>query len=226
MISAKPLILAAALAFAPSLASAATFAYLGDGGPDVDTGSVTSFDINVTDTGTIADLNVAVFFENTSRVNVTYPGTIAWGDLNVSVSKDGVSVDLWSAGNPGENDFLYAAFDDTSTQGETLNDVLDRAGSAPSDYVPVYPGAPVPIDPNAPGESYNALGALSAFNGLELSGTWTISIFDTVVPDELDELGGWMIYGETVSAAPVPVPASLPLLAAAFAGFAYLRRKS
>lgn len=215
---------AAAFVLVPSVLSAATFAYVADGGTNVDTSSVSQFDLVVTDTGTITDLNVAMVLSN-DRQNVTFPGTIAWGDLNVSISKDGVTVDLWQAGNPGENDELYVALDDNSTQGETLNDVLNRAGGGQSDVVPVYPGAPVPVDPNNPGTSYDPIEALSAFNGLELAGTWTLSIFDTVVPNEGDELNGWMIYGATSGVAAVPVPASMPLLAAGLGGLAVWRRR-
>ena len=216
----------------PLTAQAASFFELEDSGAStIDTASPTSFDLNVTTTGTISDLNLLLSIGNPFRANVFYPGTIAWGDLNVSLSKDGVTANLWSAGNPGENDSLFVAFDDESTEDETLNDVLARTNMLPggafeqSDVQDAFLLPRPASDGDLPETSYRPEDPLSIFDGMELSGTWTLTFFDSVVPNEGDILGGWQLYGTTAEPAPVPLPASLPLLLAGLGGLAMWGRR-
>ncbi|MEM6371986.1 MAG: hypothetical protein AAF727_04310 [Pseudomonadota bacterium] len=89
-------IMAAVLATAlPIAGHAATFFELNDVEvDDIDTATTTTVSFEVTTTGTISDLNLLLFIDNPDRTGVVYPGTIAWGDLNVTLSKDGVSAKL------------------------------------------------------------------------------------------------------------------------------------
>lgn len=216
----------------PFTAHAASFFELNDdGASNIDTSSATSFDLNVATTGTISDLNLLLSIANPFRSGVNYPGTIAWGDLNVSLSKDGVTANLWSAGNPGENDLLFVAFDDESTENETLNDVLARTNMLPggafeqSDVQQAFANPRPAGAGDLPEVSYRAEDPLSIFDGMELSGTWTLTFFDSFVPNEGDILGGWQLYGTTAEPAPVPLPASLPLLLAGLGGMAAWGRR-
>ena len=104
-------ILAAAAIFLTGSASAVPFNFVGTGGVNVDVPSPgTSFTINATGLGAITDLNFAVHLFN-MRTNVPPPifNTMAWGDLDVTLSKDGITVPLWFNGNPGETSDLFVS---------------------------------------------------------------------------------------------------------------------
>ncbi|MEM6371987.1 MAG: VPLPA-CTERM sorting domain-containing protein [Pseudomonadota bacterium] len=122
------------------------------------------------------------------------------------------------------------AFDDESTEGEKLNDVLARTNMLPggafeqSDVKSAFVVPRPASDGDLPVVSYNAEESLSAFDSMELAGTWEVTFFDSVVPNEGDVLGGFQLYG-TVDVAAVPLPASLPLLLAGFGGMAALLRR-
>lgn len=66
--------------------------------------------------------------------------------------------------------------------------------------------------------------ALSAFNGQQLAGIWTLTILDAFVPGEGDELLSWRISGR-VDTDQVPEPATLGLLAGGLGWLAIRRRQ-
>jgi len=166
----------------------------------------TVFQMNVNGSGTISDLNFAIHLYN-NRSGVTFPGTMAWGDIDAVLSKDGVSVQLWQAGNPGETSDLFVVLDNNSTEGITLNDVLAPAGPNPAPTLAPQAytsGVASPVDPNNIAASYLPVGNLSAFNGLPLDGTWTLTLSDPVVPNEGDTLLNWQIFGSGATGAVIP----------------------
>ena len=191
----------------------------------VDSAEPVSFELEVETEGTITDLNLMMLISNAGE-----SGTIAWGDLNASLTKDAVTGNLWSSGNPGNNDRLFVAFDDESTEEQTLNDVLADTEQADGTFATAnvrspYRNPQAAKDGSLPLATYNPEDPFSAFDGMELSGLWTITFFDDVNPDEGDSIMGWQIYGTTEMSA-VPLPATLPMLLVGFGGLAALRRRS
>lgn len=191
------------LGFFAFSASAGNFDISGPAGNNVDTFPASTFQITVVGPGTITDLNFAIHLYN-SRTGVDFPGTMAWGDLDVMLSKDGVDVKLWMAGNPGETSDLFVVLDDRSTERKSLNDVLAAAGPDPAPtQAPKAFASGIASPVGLVGKrrniaaSYSPLGSLSDFNGLDLAGQWTLTIVDNAVPDEGDMLLGWQIFGNT-----------------------------
>ena len=209
----------------PAAAHASTFYELSmENAFGVDSAEAVSFELEVETEGTITDLNLMMLISNDGE-----SGTIAWGDLNASLTKDDVTVNLWSSGNPGNTDRLFVAFDDESTEEQTLNDVLAATEQADGTFATANVSSPY-LNPQAardgslPSATYNPENPFSAFDGMELSGLWTITFFDDVNPDEGDSIMGWQIYGTTEMSA-VPLPATLPMLLVGFGGLAALRRR-
>ncbi len=238
MSSMKPLCAAVLALSMPAAAQATTFFELSmENAVLVDTATTTTFDLDVDIEGTVSDLNLLLYVDNKTREDQFNPGTIAWGDLNVSISKGGVTARLWSSGNPGNNDRLFVAFDDESTEEKTLNDVLAETtqladGSFSQAVVSsAFRNPQRARADNSPWASYNAQDPLSVFDGMDVAGTWTISIFDDVNPGEGDRLLGWQIFGTRATQAltpepsPVPLPASLPFLLIGAGGLWALGRR-
>jgi len=219
---------------------AATFDFVNPGGSNVDTNPGSQFTFEATGSGQITDLNFAIHLFNDRDIPGTpIDGTMAWGDYTATLSKDGVEVLLWSGAEPGETSDLFVVLDDEATETQTLNDVLAGTSLIPPDNQffesavtgapqPFTSGAANPVDPNNINTSYLSLESLSAFDGIDLAGFWTLTLLDDIVPNEGDQLLGWQIFGTTNAApAAVPIPAALPLLMSAlgFFGFMGWRRK-
>jgi len=204
----------------------ASFNFLGPSGSNVDTSAPgSSFVINATGIGLVTDLNFSIQLFN-SRPDLN---TMAWGDLDVTLSKDGVSVKIWEPAEPGETSDLFVVIDDESTEAVTLNSLLSGSGGSAVPTLAPQPftsGVFSEVDPNSVAASYDPLGSLSDFDGIALAGLWTLTIFDPVVPDEGDSLLGWQIFGSTSTPNPVPVPAAFWLFGTALIGFIGISRRT
>lgn len=232
------LMLASNLIAQPALAE--TFNFVNPGGSNVDTDPGSQFTFEATGPGQVTDLNFAIhLFNNRDIPGTPVDNTMAWGDYTATLSKDGVDVLLWTGAEPGETSDLFVVLDDEATESQTLNDVLAGTSLIPPDNLffesavtgapqPFTSGSASPVDPDNITTSYLSLQSLSAFDGIDLAGFWTLTLFDDIVPGEGDQLLGWQIFGTTnAEPAAVPIPAALPLLMSAlgFFGFMGWRRK-
>lgn len=196
------------LAFIGSL-NAASFSATGPAETAIDvTSPGKSVTLNVTDTGKISDLNVAIHLYNARNfpLDPQIDGTMAWGDLNVVLKKGNIEVNLYFDGPPGETSDLFIVLDDEATINNNLNEILDAGDvnvetQAPAAFTSGQSG--IPIDTNSIAASYLPSCSLEAFTGEELSGTWTLTFSDDVVPFESDYLLGWQLFGDTDEAAVV-----------------------
>lgn len=127
-------------------------------------GSMTPQTINVSDTGTVTDVNVRVRLDHT------------WdADLNISLrGPNNVTIDL-SSGNGGSADNYGSGANDCSGTKTVFDDEAATAITAAS---APFAGS---FRPEVP---------LSTFDGIPASGTWTLLIDDTAVGDT-GTLGCW-----------------------------------
>jgi subtilisin-like proprotein convertase family protein len=185
-------------AFLLSVSSAAAipvpFDISGLGQADVDTNPGTEVDLTSLVTGTILDLNVTVEITGGHMEDL---------DLFLT-SPGGTTVqfrrNFWTP-------FLH--------QDPPLSATFDDQAAATHDSQP----ADSPVI-----GTFQPFAALSVFNGQQLAGLWTLTILDTFVPDEGDDLLSWSITGR-VETDQVPEPATLGLFAGALGWFAVRRRQ-
>lgn len=178
-----------ALAGFAGVAGAQTFAGAGGAFPDNGgPGNPLISDIIVADTGGILDLNVSLLGATHTFV----------GDLIISVTHVDTGTSVTLVDRPGVPDFSvfgwaydlggdYTFDDDASTTWQDVN------GGVQDTAFVIATG------------SYLGEGALSAFNGIDLSGTWRLSISDNAGADT-GQIQGWSIT------AVVPSPASVAML--------------
>lgn len=173
------------LLFAASALSA-PFSVNGPTAANVDTnpGPPTVLNFNVPDSGEISSLMVNLAFDDTID-----GGGVYWDNVRVVLSHLGIDVVLMDLGtdSAGSDSSLSAAFEDG---GLDLATALVADGVTSGTFAPQSP--------------------LAAFNGVELSGQWTITLSDNLEPGDGTDLSLFTLSGETAdaTAAPAqPIPA-------------------
>jgi len=136
---------------------------------------------------------------------VTTTGSIK--DLNFSVQSNGPfssNIDIYLT----HDGTTVHVFDATTDSGSMVNATFDDESA----------GGFAPKSGNVVG-SFKPDNPLSAFDGMELAGTWTATFIDNIVPFDGDDLQKWSISGTAT-----PEPGSLALVALG-AGLLILRRR-
>ncbi len=149
----------------------------------------TTSTINVTDAGSITDLNV---FVNISHSFV--------GDLHITLEHAGTSVVLFDQ-HGGSNDWLRQV-----TLDDEASTSIDAA-SAPYDYGTYQPSGDL----------------LSSFDGLELTGDWTLTVSDLLVYDN-GRLRNWKIFGDATTQVNETAPIALLCIGLLGLGVTRVRR--
>ena len=186
------------LGLTATTAGAMSFTLDGDAASNIDTYPATSVSLTSGLNGLVTDLNVQIELgdENSSET--------FWKNINLWIEHNGVSVSLMSQG--GSNFF-----------GGVFDVVFDDAASAQvsNDFTSV----------NAEG-TFKSLESLSAFNGLDLVGEWTLVFLDTYLPGDGTDLISWSLTGTVAdsSTQPVPEPTTIALLAIGLIGLAAFKR--
>jgi subtilisin-like proprotein convertase family protein len=170
------------------------FDIAGPGQVNVDTNPGTEVDLTSLVAGTILDLNIYVEITGAHMEDLNLFLTSP-GGTTVQFRRD-FSNPLVHQDGP-----ISATFDD---QALSPHDAQQSAGGVLGTFQPFE--------------------ALSAFNGQQLAGLWTLTILDTFVPGEGDDLLRWNITGR-VDTDQVPEPATLGLLAGGLGWLAIRRRQ-
>jgi len=208
-----PVAAAAALAMS-SPAAAFTLTSSASGSPllaNVDSASSTSTSMTIPvgafapNSNVIQDVNISIqlgSLDNAVGFADGNPATLFWDELIITVTHGATSVNvLQGQGGPSESAFNLT-FDDAAGSGVGLN--------------------------NAVG-TFKPDNALSAFNGLNGEGAWTISFLDGYqFPGDGDFLTSWSVIVTTqdaVTPPPVPAPGALVLFALGAAGTWFGRRR-
>ncbi|QPG05154.1 hypothetical protein IT774_13620 [Salinimonas marina] len=166
-----------ALLYLVALPANATLILTGPGGSSVDTNPASVFSLTTTESGTISDLN---FFIGIDAGCCAYDNTV-----ELTHVESGTTARIWTTGFETGwqfGDILSATFDDESSN------VFFQTALRDSDDYSILPGA-----------DFQAESMLSIFDGLDVFGTWQLSILDVEVPGENDVLLTWGIEVETIN---------------------------
>jgi hypothetical protein len=136
--------------------------------------------LNVGTAGSIQDLNLGIELDNSLYTD----GNLYWKDLDISLNHNSTTVKVQEPLG-GAFGAFNVAFDDEATN--------SLPSSGPRDAIGTF----LPLQ------------NLSAFDGQELSGTWTLSFVDPGNAGEGDDLVAWSLSGNAASSS---VPESSPSL--------------
>ena len=123
------------------------------------------------------------------QVELFDSGLLFWTDLDITISNGSTTVILATAQNNDSYGLFNITFDDEALN--TLPTTGDSVGS------------------------YKAFESLSAFDGQNIAGTWTLSILDDYFSDENNNLVSYKIIATTV-----PEPSTLAVFALGIMGLA------
>ena len=153
--------------------------------PDGDPAGISS-SLVITDVGTITDLDL--------RLTAL---THTWlGDLIITLTHEDTNTTVFIADRAGTSEDGFETFGfDIDLGGTYIIDDESLSGSF-HDQIAFEEGALPPGD-------YNSFEALSAFDGLSITGTWTLFISDNELPDP-GLLGSWSLLAEAVDTPPCP----------------------
>lgn len=209
-----PVAAAAALAMSDP-AAAFTLTSSASGSPllaDIDNASPVSTSMTIPvgafapNSNVVQDVNIKIklgSLDNAVCPNDCNPATLFWDELIITVTHGATSVEvLHGQDSPAEGAFDLTFDDSEAALPPGLNDAV---GAFAPDH------------------------ALSAFNGLNAEGAWTISFFDGYTfPGDGDFLTSWSVIVKTqdaVTPPPVPAPGALVLFALGVAGTWFGRRR-